>query len=339
MTMKSARSLILAVLVFLLLHPRPSLAQQPKPTFAMQIQVQVRLPDGSAAPQGALCELEVQNGQMLQQSQTDSSGKCRFEPSAHGIYKVLIKAPGYLDATQLLDLQNSQTGMAFLVLRAIPGQEPPTAPNGGTGSTVSAIDLSVPEPARKEFDLGQHAIETHDLDGGVAHLKKAIELHDQFPQAYTLLGMAYNEQKKWKDAQGALEMAVQQDPKAVEAYFQLGTSLNRRNDSAGAVKALNQGLQLNPDAQDAAAAHYELARAYMAQGQWQDANPHAAKAVAMQPDVAQWHVLMGNIDLKKGDGQGAISEFQTYLRLEPNGSAAGGIRDMIPKIQAAMQKK
>ena len=228
----------------------------------------------------------------------------------------------------------------------IPGLEGDSRPGAACGAnrrdwfdTVSAIDLSVPEAARREFDAGQHALETHDLDGGVAHLKKAIELHDQFPQAYTLLGMAYNDQKKWKDAQGVLEKAVQQDPKAVEAYFQLGASLNQQKDSAGAVKALNQGLQLNPDAQDAAAAHYELARAYMAQGQWQDANPHAAKAVAMQPDVAQWHVLMGNIDLKKGDGQGAINEFQAYLKLDPNGQAAASIRDMIPKIQAAMQKK
>lgn len=136
----------------------------------------------------------------------------------------------------------------------------------------------------------------------------------------------------------ALEKAIQQDPKAVEAYFQLGTSLIRQNDSAGAVKALNQGPQLNPDPVDAAAAHYELARAYMALGQWQEANPHAAKAVAMQPDVATWHILMGNIDLKKGDGQGAINEFQVYLKLEPDGPAAASVRGMIPKIQTAMQK-
>jgi len=151
--------------------------------------------------------------------------------------------------------------------------------------------------------------------------------------------MAYNGQKKWKDARGALEKAVQQDPKAVEAYFQLGACLSRQADYAGAVKALSKGLELNPDAPHAPAAHYELAKSYLALGQWQDANPHAAKAVAMQPDVASWHILMGNINLKKGDGQGAISEFQAYLNLEPNGPAAGSIRDMIPKIQTAMQKQ
>jgi tetratricopeptide (TPR) repeat protein len=136
-----------------------------------------------------------------------------------------------------------------------------------------------------------------------------------------------------------LETAIQENPKSVEAYFQLGASLNQQKDYLGAVKALNQGLGLNADAPDAAAAHYELARAYLALGQWQDANPHAAKAVAMQPDVATWHILMGNINLKKGDGQGAIKEFEACLKLEPNGPAAASIRDMIPKIQAALQKQ
>ena len=330
---------LVPVLVGLLL-PGTAAAQRgsSKPFMSARIQVQVRLPDGTAAPNGIYVELEFQNTQMVMQDQTDSSGKCTFIPPAPAIYLVRAKQPGYYDAVATIDLQNTPTGMAMLVLKPKPGEAPPEPPKGA-GNTVSAIELSVPEPARKEYDLGQHALETRDLDGGIAHLKKAIELHDPYPQACTLLGMAYNEQKKWKDAQGALEKAIQQDPKAVEAYFQLGASLNQQKDHAGAAKALNQGLELNPDALHAAAAHYELARAYLALGQWQDANPHAAKAVAMQPDVASWHILMGNIDLKKGDGQGAISEFQAYLKLDPNGTAAASVHDMIPKIQAAMQKK
>jgi tetratricopeptide (TPR) repeat protein len=322
-----------------LLIPTPVPAQAPKPTYAMQIQVQVRLQDGSAAPMGSLCEMDYQNGEPLEQVPTDSSGKCRFVPPAHAIYMIRIKSAGYLPATQRVDLQNSQTGMAFLVLKPDPNQAPRAPAEIAKAATVSAIDLSVPEASRREYDQGQRAIENHDLDGGISHLKRAVELHDQFPQAYAMLGLAYNEQKKWNEAQGALEKAIQQDPKAVEAYFQLGASLSRQTDYAGAVKALNKGLELNPDAPHAPSAHYELAKSYLALGQWQDANPHASKAVAMQPDVASWHILMGNIDLKKGDGLGAIAEFQAYLKLDPNGTAAASIREMIPKIQTAMQKK
>jgi Tfp pilus assembly protein PilF len=338
--MRSLNGLLLGGFLAAAPIPNTVWAQTPsKPTLAMKINVQARLTDGSPAPTGSLCEMDYQNGELLNQGQTDTSGKCRFVPTAHAIYMIRIKAPGYVETIARVDLQNSQTGLAFLVLKPTPGQTSPLAQEDGAGNSVSAADLSVPALARKEYELGQQSLQNHDLDAGIIHLKKAIQLHAQFPQAYILLGTAFNEQQKWKEAQGALEKAVQLDPKAREAYFQLGASLNQQKDHTAAVKVLNQGLEFNSDAPDAAAAHYELARAYLALGQWQEANPHAAKAVAMQPEVASWHILMGNIDLKKGDGQGAIGEFQAYLKLDPHGPAAVSIRDMIPKIQAAMQKQ
>jgi tetratricopeptide (TPR) repeat protein len=335
-------SLFLRISALLLLFaPVPAAAQRggsSTPFTNARITVQVRFPDGTAVPNGVFVELEYQNTQMVLQDQTDSSGKCILVPPGPAIYIVRAKQPGYFDATATLDLQNAQTGMAMLVLRPKPGEAPMT-PLKGPDSTVSAIDLSVPDPARKEYDLGQHALESRDLDGGIAHLKKAIELHDQFPQAYTLLGMAYNEQKKWKDAQVVLEKAIQQDPKAAEAYSQLGSSLLQQKDYPGSEKALNQALQLNPDAQSAPMAHYNLAAAYFATNQWKDAEPHVAKTIAATPDFALAHWLMAQIMLKKGDGQGAINEFQVYLKLDPNGSFAPSVRAVIPKIEAAIQKK
>jgi tetratricopeptide (TPR) repeat protein len=301
------------------------------------IQVQVRMPDGSPAPQGVMVRLEAEDFAPIDQGQTDSSGRCRFVPPAPAVYFVKARLPGYLEASQRIDLQNIQTGMAFLTLKSDPRALGAAKTSEGPGST-SAADLAVPDPARKEFDKGQKALQDKDLDGGITHLKEAIRLYPTFPQAYTLLGTAYNEQKKWKEAEAALQRATEIDPKASGAYLQLGAALNQTKDYPGAVKALTQGLTLNPDAPEAPAAQYELARAYMAQNRWQDAEPYAAKVVAAQPDFAAGHLLMGNIYLKKNDGNGALKEFQAYLRIDPKGPAAEQIKEMIPKIQAAMKK-
>jgi predicted Zn-dependent protease len=307
------------------------------PFFSAQIQVQVRLAGGSAAPQGVLITLEAEDGIYIDQTQTDSSGKCKLIPPAPAVYYVKAKQPGYLEASARVDLQNVMTGMALLVLKPIPGQ--PVRPSAeGASKSVSASDLGVPESAYKEFGKGQSALSEHDLAGGVAHLKRAVDLYPTFPQAYALLGTAYNEQKKWKDAESALRRATELDPKASEAYLQLGATLNQTKDYAGAEKALTQGLALNPDAPEVPAAQYELARAWMGQNRWQDAEPHAAKVVAAQPNFAPGHLLMGNIFLKKGDGNGALREFQEYMRIDPRGPAADQIKEMIPKIQAAMKK-
>lgn len=337
--MKSLRWLIWLGVLSCLFTPAEFFGQGLKKN-SVHIQVYVRYADGTNAGTGVFVELELQNGEMVEQSQTDSSGRCQFSPgSGPAVYVVKVKQPGFLEARVRLDLQNTQSGLANIVLKPDPTPTPPAAPRGAPGSTVSAVDLSIPEPARKEYDLAQESLQKHDMDAGIAHLKKAIELHDQFPKAYTLLGTVLNEQRKWKEAQAALEKAVQLDPKAAEAQFQLGAALNQQKDFADAEKAFTKGLEISPDAPTAPVAHYELARAYMGLGQWQNAEPHAAKAIAGQPDFAMGHVLMGNIDLKKGDGQAAINEFQTYLKLEPNGPSAAPVRDMIPKIQAAMQKK
>jgi Tfp pilus assembly protein PilF len=326
------------VLLFCALSPGSLLAQgpPPKPVFAMRVEVFVRLGDNRPAPVGTLVELDYANGEMVDQGQTDSSARCIFAPGGHGLYLVRARAPGFKEATQQLDLQNAQTGMVNLVLVPLPGTD--VSKNDVTGS-IPASGLAVPDGARKEYEKGQKLLTNKDLDGGISHLKKAIEIYPSFPQALTLLGTAYNEKKNWKDAQGALEKATAIDPKNASAYFQLGAALNQTKDYPGAQKALSQGLTLAPDAPEASAAQYELARAYMAQNNWKEAEPYAAKVVASQPDFGAGHLLMGNIFLKKGDGNGAIHEFQEYLRIDPKGPAADQIKDMIPKIQAAMKKQ
>jgi cytochrome c-type biogenesis protein CcmH/NrfG len=57
------------------------------------------------------------------------------------------------------------------------------------------------------------------------------------------------------------------------------------------------------------------------------------------PNLAAAHVLLGNILLRKQDLDGALGEYQTYLRLEPNGSMAVGTREMIEKIKQSPRKK
>ena len=299
------------------------------------IQVQVRYPDGSSAPGGVVVKLGRQFGGAIAEAETDTSGNCRFVPPKPDIYFVHARQPGYLEASTRVDLQTSQTATARLTLKPVPVQIP-TAASSDDSPASSANGRAIPADARQEFEAGQSALRNQDLDAGIAHLQRAIEMYDRFAQAYVLLGTAYNQRKNWKSAQAALEKAIELDPDSEVACFQLGGTLNQRKDYEGAVKILNRGLDLNPEAPDAAGAHFELAQAYFALGNWQEAEPHAASAAALEPEFARAHLLMGNIHLKKGDGPAAINEFQSYLNLEPNGPAADSIRAVIPRIQEAL---
>ncbi len=296
------------------------------------IDVQVRYPNGAPGPRGIHVRLEAAEGGPAGDCVTVDGGKCQFNLASSGVYMVRMSERGFKEVIVRVELIGMSRGYATLELKPIPGEAPPETPKQEIGDTVSLLDLSIPENARQEFEKGQGALKENKLDDGVAHLRKAIKLYDAFPQAYALLGTAYLGKGNWKDAQVALRKANELDPKFPDAYLELGAVFNQTKEYPQAETALLKGLELNPEA---AGGHYELAKTYWALGRWQDAAPHARKAVAGMPDLAPAHALLGNVMLRESNAQGALHEYQEYLRLDPNGSMAPGVRQMIEKIQKA----
>ena len=206
-------------------------------------------------------------------------------------------------------------------------------PPEGPGGTLSAD--SIPGAARKEYDEGQKALDNKDAEAGIKHFRKAIQLYGKYSEAYLALGLLYMDLGKLDDAQPALQAANEITPTAPGGYLALGTLYNAQKKYDDAEKALTHGLELKADVPDG---QYELAKTYWATGKWQDAEPHAQKAVALAPNMAPPHVLLGNIALRKQDPLGAVKEFQEYLRLDPKGPMAGGVSQMIQKIEASQKK-
>jgi thioredoxin-like negative regulator of GroEL len=301
------------------------------------IDVQVRYANGAPGPSGIHVRLESPEAGSAGDCQTVEGGKCQFNVPSNGVYMVRMTERGYKDVNVRVELIGNSRGFATLELKPIPGEAPPEAAadvsEGLSGGSVSAADLGVPDNARLEFEKGQSALKDNKLDSGISHLRKAIKLYGAFPAAYTLLGTAYLEEKNWKDAESALAKAASLDSKSAEAYLALGAVFNQTKNYPQAETALLRGLELKPDAPGG---HYELAKTYWALGRWQEAAPHARKAVSDIPDLASPHVLLGNVLLKENNPQEALHEYQEYLRLDPNGSMAPGARQMIDKIQKAL---
>lgn len=332
MTKKIFSATMLAVLPFLLSTPvwaqrAPSSGRSPG---AAEINVQVRYPNGTAAPRGIHVRLESEEGGAADDCVTETGGKCRFLPNSSGMYIVRLNQIGYKEVSVHVNLVDSLRGYVTLDLKPDHPEAPPDTPDGVSGDSVSALELSIPENAREEFEKGQSAMKENKLDAGISHLRKAVKFYDAYPMAYTLLGTAYLEQKNWKDAETALQKSVSLDSNSADAYLALGAVFNQTKDYPQAETALLRGLGLKPDA---FAGHYELAKTYWELGRWREAAPHVRKAVSGMPDVASPHVLLGNILLRENNPQGALSEYQEYIRLDPNGVMVPGVRKMIERIQ------
>ncbi|HEY7404184.1 MAG TPA: tetratricopeptide repeat protein [Candidatus Angelobacter sp.] len=202
----------------------------------------------------------------------------------------------------------------------------PTPPESRKRRSIPEVE----EAMNKGEDL---LFKKHEARASVEEFKRAIKLDPFYGQAYMLLGLARMQLGEWSDAQWAFEEAAKVEPGNAKAYLGAGSALNEQKDYAGAQKALQQSLELRPDS---AEAHYEMARSLWGQDKWQAAEPHVRQAIELNKDYAGPHVLMGNIYLQREDPEAALKEFQEYLRLDPQGSLAPSVKEIIAQIKQTL---
>lgn len=186
------------------------------------------------------------------------------------------------------------------------------------------------------MDKGQELLfKKHDPQGSVVEFKRAIKLDPFYGQAYMLLGLAQMHLGQWSDAQWAFEEAAKVEPGNAKAYLGAGSALNEQKNYTPAQAALQESLELRPDS---AETHYEMGRSLWGQNKWQDAEQHVRQAIELNKDYAGPHALMGNIYLQREDPENALKEFQEYLRLDPEGSLAPSVKQMVAQLKQVLAK-
>ena len=300
------------------------------PSWAAFIRGVVRFRDGRFADK-VVVRLRSDKIAFYTETTTDPRGKFDFDGLTPTTYHITIEGQGFRPYESVVDITVSKMDYEEIMLTPVKDAEAVAPPEG----IVNAEDAPIPPVALKEYDAAKKALEDKDADGSVKHYRKALQIYPKYAAAYLGLGLLHLELGKLDDAQSELQSANELSPNNPGGYLALGALFNKQKKYDDAAKALGRGLELNPEVADG---QYELARTYWATGRWQDAEPHAQKAATLAPTMAAPHVLLGNIALRKQDAAGAMKEFQEYLRLDPNGPMAGGVKQMIVKIEASQKK-
>jgi Flp pilus assembly protein TadD len=309
---------------------------------------QVRI-QNQPAPPGILVLLDVAPGMQsdlvgsgqMSRTMTDSAGKFLFDHVVvvHGQqekFLVTIQTPRYRTATYIVDFGSSPRAFVNIDLQREPSRDSHNIPPGGPKDSISAKH---PPSGRAQEELARGEkllIEKRDPKSSVKNFKKVVELAPQYGPGYVLLGTAYMQLREWADAKSAFEKATRLEPDNASAFLGIGAALNQRQDFSGAIKPLGRSLELNANS---AEAHYEIGRSLWGLQKWQDAEPHARKSLELNQEFAPAHVLMGNIYLRRRDANSALGEFQQYLRFDPQGEHAAAVREMIDRIQKALEQR
>ena len=327
----------------ILLAPWPLLAQESRSqpaTLSGQITGQVRYVEGNRPAVNILVSCDGSTQGNCGQVMTDQSGRFSFTGLAPTQFVITVRAPGYIEQKQHVELLTSPSAYLQFQLRS-DGSAGPAAP----GSVI--VDANVPAAAKKEFDLATSLssnAKKENLEEAVRHLEKAVAIYPKFVEAQLRLGTTYMDSQQWDKAEQALRRTIEIDPKATNAYFALGEVYRRQKKYAEAEKNLLTGLAIETRS---AHAHLTLGRVYWDQAaglkdeaQWrpplEKAYQEVKQALELDPNLAAAHLLKGNLYFRVRRAEDALKEFEEYLRLDPNGEFAAPTRELVEKIKKAL---
>jgi predicted CXXCH cytochrome family protein len=189
------------------------------------------------------------------------------------------------------------------------GEVVPYYPSPLTRTGAEALYLAVAQVAQKS-----------NLAKGLPQL--AAEISKQRPvraEFYIELGQAWLSAGNKTNATQAFEAAVKLQPDSPVALLNLADALTQSGQAGRAVGVLNHGVKVAPND---ALLWYQLgiAESSTERGAERETEAIAAfeKSVALDPDLAEAHNLLGAALAGKGDLNGAENEWQRALQVNPD---------------------
>jgi tetratricopeptide (TPR) repeat protein len=238
----------------------------------------------------------------------------------HRLKVVAIKA-GYLHAREDVDL-TSETRAAVLDLVLRENQEDPDQLSIGTlvssvGERLQASTGASPAGSERSETLrrARAFLDSHDTDGALELLAKAVEREPNSIDLRTLLGVAMLEGGSWSGGThlltetAALNAATEARRRRSEPCLILGVVECWRGNPQRGTELFLQALQIEPQSP---LLHQELGRAYLLQRNWSEADTSLARAIqaGASPEA---RLLRAEALLGQGRPGDAQAEMQTYL--------------------------
>ena len=328
--------LLLLPLAFFGLFVPSVVAQRERDTYTgnsqtFEVSGEVRVVETGLYAQNVPVRLERFSGGLIDQIVTDSRGRFRFPNLPRGYYKVVVNAPGYTPAQQDADLQVLFRIYLVFELNADSSKRP-----SGLALLTDVIDARVPAAAREDFNNGRAALTRKNYKEGIAYLEKATLGYSNFFEAQLLLGIALMDLKGWEKAERALLRAIEIKPQNPPAMIYLGEVYWRQKRYPEAEQTLREGLRLDEKSWHG---QFTLGRLYWDMGEVTKAGGPIGMTLQLKPELAEAHLLAGNILLRVNQRERALVEYREYLRLAPKGEFVGQVQELVRKVEKTLPNK
>ncbi|MCI0356674.1 MAG: tetratricopeptide repeat protein [Acidobacteria bacterium] len=268
-------------------------------------------------------------GAPLQQTITDSMGNFFFSDLPSGTYEVDVRAQGYRDGRESVQLTiGPNPGVSISLQPRVEAAKPAIV------EPLSAEEQLAPDEAKDLYKKGVEAFRQRRLEDSRAHFEKAIQLFPRFASAHSGLGVVLLELSDVAGAQAALESAIEINPNFAPPRVYLGALHNALHRYQEAVEHLRTATILRPNSW---MAHFELSRSFWALGDIDKAENHALRAHELQKRVPQVHLMLANVHMARNNSAAALKEMDEALALSPDGPMADMVRQRRTELTAQMK--
>ena len=157
----------------------------------------------------------------------------------------------------------------------------------------------------------------------------AVAIDDRDAWAHTALGLVDLISKRYDDAVGRLEKAIDLNPNLANAYGALGQALALAGEYEAAVTHINKAIRLSPHDPFVPYWFGHLGMAAFADEHYEDARYWGRKTIQQNPMFPGGHRLMAASCAQLGRMQEAANELKELLILMP-GMTADDVRKQVP---------
>jgi tetratricopeptide (TPR) repeat protein len=270
---------------------------------------------------------------------SDDDGNFRFRDLAAGTYTLGAFVPGRGELRRTIEVGPSLADAKNRIRLVVELRDEHFESRDSLRreALVSTRELAIPEPARREYEEAEKRLARRDVDGAVAHFRRAVEIAPRFSAAWNHLGTIAYQTRDYARAESCFRKALEADPKSFQPLVNLGGVLINLSKLDEALRHNMYAVLTRPND---ALANSQLGMTYFYLNKLDLSQKYLT--VAKQIDPAHFshpQLLLAEIDLRRQDRAAAAGELDEFLKYHPDWPAAGKIKEELARLRglAALQ--
>ena len=241
-------------------------------------------------------------------------------------YKVTASKQGVGSQTKDAQVKQGPSTINFAI-------SPATAA-GASGDKAEAAAINAAASAAID------ALKSGKNEEAIAKFNEVIAKVPTCADCYFNIGMAYQNQQKYAEAETAYKKVIELKPDSADAYTGLATIYNAQKKFDLAADASAKAAKLSAPAGGGgnAEASYNQGVIFFNSGKFAEARDQFEAATKADPNNAMAQYQLGMTSLNLGKIPEAVAALEAYLKIDPNGPKAAEVKSSLPALQQMLKK-